>query len=150
MLLLPAIIFINSGLADSLVNYVNYKFLTDADAGLFTMMTFATSATIGVLALLFLFVFRHMKFNWRSIPAGIILGIPNYFSIYFLIKALSAFQNDGAFIYPVNNIGIILAGTIGAVLIFRERLSAINLAGIGIAVLALLLISYQEIEKYLF
>jgi drug/metabolite transporter (DMT)-like permease len=149
-ILLPAVIFINTGLADSLVNYANFKYLSDADAGIFTMMVFATSATFGLLALAWLIIFRRMRFRFRSIPAGIILGIPNYFSIYFLIKALSAFQNDGAFIYPVNNIGIILTGAIGAVVIFKEKLSGANLAGIGIAVLALCLIAYQEIEKYLF
>ncbi|MDX5348773.1 MAG: hypothetical protein LPJ89_04725 [Hymenobacteraceae bacterium] len=150
VMLLPFIVFLNSGIADVIINYTNHHFLKPDEAGLFTMLTFTTSAVIGSLVLLYQIIFNKVPFAIRSILAGVLLGIPNYFSIYFLIKALSAFENDGAFLFPVNNIGIILAGAAGAVLIFNEKLSKTNVAGIGLAVLALALISYQEILTYLF
>ena len=149
-LLLPLIIFLNSGIADSLINYTNQYHLQPEEAGQFTMLTFATSAIVGLLVLAYMLLTNKTNFYRRSITAGILLGIPNYFSIYFLIKALSAFGNDGAFLYPVNNIGIILTGAIGAVIFFKERLTKINIIGIGVAVLALILISYQEIAANLF
>ncbi|NDK57086.1 hypothetical protein [Pontibacter fetidus] len=144
-LLLPFIIFLNSGIADSLINYTNQHLLQHHEASQFTMVTFTGSAIVGVVVLSFMLLSGKTTFYSKSITAGILLGIPNYFSIYFLIKALSAFGNDGAFLYPVNNIGIILAGAIGAVLFFGEKLTRINILGIGMAVLALILISYQEI-----
>lgn len=149
-LLLPLIIFLNSGIADSLINYTNQYHLQPHQASQFTMLTFATSAMVGVAVLLYMLLTRKTTFFRRSILAGILLGIPNYFSIFFLIKALSAFANDGAFLYPINNIGIILVGALGAVIFFKERLTAVNIAGIGVAVLALILISYQEIAANLF
>ncbi|CAN5890561.1 hypothetical protein BH24BAC1_BH24BAC1_22480 [soil metagenome] len=142
---LPLLIFLNSGIGDVLINYANHYLLQPHQAGAFTMLTFSASACIGGLILLGLFLSGRQRFGFRSLPAGIVLGIPNFFSIFFLIKALSAFENDGAFLFPVNNIGIILAGTLGAVLFFRERLTRLNLAGLAVAVLALFLLSYQEI-----
>jgi uncharacterized membrane protein len=149
-LLLPLIIFVNSGIADSLINYTNQYHLQPQQAGQFTMLTFTASAIVGILVLAYMLVTKKTRFFRKSILAGILLGIPNYFSIFFLIKALSAFENDGAFLYPVNNIGIILTGALGAVLFFKERLTKINIIGIGIAILALILISYQEIAANLF
>ncbi|WP_299825031.1 hypothetical protein [uncultured Pontibacter sp.] len=143
--LLPFIIFISSGIADSLINYTNQHYLQPHQASQFTMLTFATSAVVGILVLLYLLLRRKVRLNFRSIAAGVLLGIPNYFSIYFLIKALTAFGNDGAFLYPINNIGIILAGAIGAVVFFNEKLNRLNLVGIVVAVIAIVLISYQEI-----
>lgn len=149
-LLLPLIIFLNSGVADSLITYANQYHLQPHQAGQFTMLTFATSAMVGILVLSYMLITKKTHFFRRSILAGILLGIPNYFSIFFLIKALSAFGNDGAFLYPVNNIGIILAGALGAVIFFKEQLTKINIIGIGVAVMALILISYQEIAANLF
>lgn len=149
-LLLPLIIFLNSGIADSLINYANQYHLQPHQASQFTMLTFTTSAVVGMLVLLYMLLTKKTRFTRRSITAGILLGIPNYFSIFFLIKALSAFGNDGAFLYPINNIGIILVGALGAVIFFKERLTKINIIGIGVAVLALILISYQEIAANLF
>ncbi|MBC5775316.1 hypothetical protein H8S95_14650 [Pontibacter sp. KCTC 32443] len=148
--LLPFIIFLNSGVADSLINYTNQYHLQQKEASQFTMLTFSASAMVGLLVLLYLLLSGKTTFYRKSILAGILLGIPNYFSIYFLIKALSAFGNDGAFLYPVNNIGIILAGALGAVIFFNEKLTKVNLIGLGMAVLALILISYQEIVANLF
>jgi drug/metabolite transporter (DMT)-like permease len=149
-LLLPFIIFLNSGIADSLINYTNHFHLQQNEVSQFTMVTFTGSAIVGLIVLLYLLISGKNNFYSKSIAAGILLGIPNYFSIYFLIKALYAFGNDGAFLYPVNNIGIILAGAMGAVLFFGEKLTKVNLTGLAMAVVALVLISYQEIVANLF
>ncbi|MBC5993210.1 hypothetical protein [Pontibacter cellulosilyticus] len=144
-LLLPFIIFLNSGIADSLINYTNEHYLQPHQASQFTMLTFTTSATAGLLVLVVVLLLGKVRLNFKSIAAGVLLGIPNYFSIFFLLLALSAFGNDGAFLYPINNIGIILVGAIGAVALFKEKLTKLNLIGIAVAVLAIILISYQEI-----
>ncbi|MBJ6116765.1 hypothetical protein JAO76_01090 [Pontibacter sp. BT310] len=149
-LLLPFIIFLNSGIADSLINYTNHFHLQQNEVSQFTMVTFTGSAIVGLIVLLYLLISGKTIFYSKSIAAGILLGIPNYFSIYFLIKALYAFGNDGAFLYPVHNIGIILAGAMGAVLFFGEKLTKVNLTGLAMAVVALVLISYQEIVANLF
>ncbi|PRY13144.1 hypothetical protein CLV24_10658 [Pontibacter ummariensis] len=149
-LILPLTIFLNGGIADSLINYTNQYYLQAHEASQFTMLTFATSAVVGLLVLLYQKAFGKTHFKRRSLVAGVILGVPNFFSIFFLIKALAAFDNDGAFFYPINNMGIIMAGALGAVLFFKEKLNGLNLVGLGLAVLALVLLSYQEIARNLF
>jgi multidrug transporter EmrE-like cation transporter len=148
-LALPFLIFVSSGVGDALINYTNQYYLQPADADAFTTFTFATSAAMGTLVLVYQLFFRKQTFGLRSLVGGIVLGIPNYFSIYFLLKTLSAFKNDGAFLYPVINIGIILGGMAAAIILFKERLSKINLVGVTVAVVALILLSYQEIGNYL-
>ncbi|AKQ46287.1 hypothetical protein TH63_12700 [Rufibacter radiotolerans] len=149
-LVLPMVVFLAAGLGDVIINYANEKLMAPEMAGAFTMFTFTASAVIGVVALLYQAVVQKVKFEGKSLVAGLALGIPNYFSIFFLIKALSAFQNDGAFLYPVNNIGIILLGTVGGILFFGERLSKVNWLGFLLAIVALLLMSYQELREVLF
>ena len=92
---------------------------------------------------------KKVAFRPKDILAGILLGIPNYFSIYFQLKALSAFDNNGAIVYPSLNIGIIIGSTLAAVLIFKERLSRVNQVGVALAVVVIFLLSHQEIVKSL-
>ncbi|ARS33995.1 hypothetical protein [Pontibacter actiniarum] len=147
---LPLVIFLNSGVADSLINYTNQHHLQPHEASQFTMLTFAASAVIGGAVILYQRTRHKTSLRRRSFVAGVVLGVPNFFSIFFLIQALRYFNNDGAFFYPINNIGIILAGAAGAAILFKERLNPLNKLGLALAVLALLLISYQEIIANLF
>ena len=70
-------------------------------------------------------------------PAGIAIGLPNYFSIYFMLHTLSWYQNDGAFVYPVLNIAVIVVTSLMGIALFKEKLSKLNLIGIIIAILSI-------------
>ena len=147
---LPLIVFVAAGAGDVIINYTNLRLLQPEQAGAFTMSTLAASAVIGLGVLLYQWLVLKVPFERKNAVAGIGLGIPNFFSIYFLVKALSAFQNDGAFLYPVNNIGIILLATLGGILLFGEKLSRLNWLGLFLAVAALVLLSYQEVSLLVF
>ncbi|MCB2376717.1 hypothetical protein LGH70_03950 [Hymenobacter sp. BT635] len=143
---LPLLLFVSSGAGDSLLNFASSTLLPDAATRtLFPLVTFATAGAIGLLILLSRVAKGGQQFAAKNVVAGIILGIPNYFSIYFLILALGNFGNDGAFVYPVANVATILLGAIGAAFLFREQLGTRGRVGLATAVVALLLISYQEI-----
>ncbi len=81
-----------------------------------------------------------MTFSWRNVAGGIVLGIPNYGSMLFLLMALGG-GLEGSFVFPVVNVGVIAVTTIGAVWLFHERLSGINWLGIALAIAAIALIS---------
>lgn len=143
---LPLVLFVSSGAGDSLLNFASSTLLPDAATRtLFPLVTFATAGAIGLLLLLSRVAKGGQQFAAKNVLAGIILGIPNYFSIFFLIKALGDFGNDGAFVYPVANVATILLGAVGAAFLFREQLGARGRVGLATAVVALMLISYQEI-----
>jgi uncharacterized membrane protein len=79
--------------------------------------------------------------NKKAILWGVLLGIPNYFSMYFLVKTLGVFP--ASYIFPINNIGIVALSTIIALLAFKEQLNKKNILGLGLAIIAILLISFS-------
>lgn len=141
-LLLPFLIFILGGIIDSLINYTNFRFLTSREASIFPLFIFSSAAIIGTVLL----IVKRRSLNWRSFLGGVALGIVNYFSIYFLLNSLTVFENDGAIVYPLVNVGIIIFSSIISLLFFREKLSLLNKAGLFLAIMAIVFISYQELS----
>ena len=147
--LLALSVFLLSGLSDTTLNYLNYAHIRPETNAMFLIILFGVAALTGTLFVIFRVLAGRDKLQMRNLVGGIYLGIPNFFSLYFLLKALSAFNNDGAFIFPILNIGIILFSSILAVILFKERLSRMNQAGILVAILAMFCIAYQEIMNYI-
>lgn len=144
-LLLPLAVFLLGGLIDTSLNYVNHHYIAEAIEPIFPIIIFSSAFICGTLICLV----KKVKFGWKEFVGGLYLGIPNYFSIYFQLKALSAFDNNGAIVYPALNIGIIIVSTLLAIILFKERLNKINFIGVGLAVVVIFLLSYQEILKAL-
>jgi len=144
MFLWPFAVFVIGGFIDISVNYSNYRLLNAQNEAAFPIVLFGGAALIG-LSLLY---FQKKRFEKRSLIGGLYLGVFNYLSLYYVLKGLSAFQNNGAVFYPIYNVGIILLSSLLAMLIFRERLSRINYLGLGLSILALFLLSHQEIIDY--
>jgi drug/metabolite transporter (DMT)-like permease len=144
-IILPILIFIFGGTIDTLINYSKFYITGQEEDKIFTTIVFIIAAISGLIALLIQLKVSGDSFNAKSIIGGIILGIPNYFSIFFLVKSLSAFGNNAAFVYPVINMGIILLSALVSVIAFREKLSAINKIGITLALGSLILLSHKEL-----
>jgi len=143
--LMPILVFIFGGVIDTSINFVSHQYLTASTEAIFPIVIFATAFSIGAVLLMI----KGKQLQLKSIIGGTVLGIINYFSIYFLVKSLGAFGNDGAIVYPVVNVGIILISALSSVVIFREKLSKINKIGLAVAILAVFLIFYQEIMAQL-
>jgi len=143
-ILLPSAVFICGGAIDTIINFSNHTYLTSENREVFPIILFAFAAGIGVMIMLF----KKKRLALKNVIGGVFLGIPNFFGLLFILKALSIFQNNGAVFFPIYNVGIILVSTIGAMIIFREKLSGINYTGLVLSMLALYLLSYQEIIGY--
>lgn len=142
LLLLPALLFLGSGLLDSLVKYVEQTYLNVGNSDAYLIASFATAGGIGSIVLLFLVLTRRQKFDKRSVLAGIAIGIPNYFSIWCLVRMLQAYQGNSSAVIPINNMGIVLFSSVVAWLLFKERLSALNWTGIALSLVAIGLIAF--------
>ncbi len=140
--LIPLILFAGSGLLDTLIKYVEQAFLSPDDQDAYLVTTFAAAAAIGLIILLIRLAFGAMRFSWRALLAGIAIGIPNYFSIWFLLHVLKLFPADSSVIIPVNNMGIVLFSTIVAWILFKEKLMLINWIGIILSIGAIALIAF--------
>ncbi len=80
-----------------------------------------------------------IEFSTRNLGASIILGLLNFSSTMLLFKALSIF--DASVFFPVYNSGYIAISALGGYLFFKEKLKPINIFGIGLAVVAIVLIT---------
>jgi len=143
-LLLPLVIFVMGGVIDTTLNYVNSQFLEQELNAVFPIYIFLFAFLTG---LGYAFI-KKTPFGFKELLGGLYLGIPNYFSVYFILKALSAYDSNGALVYPTVNVGIIILATFSAIILYREKLSRTNWIGILVAVLVIVLLSHLEILTY--
>jgi len=140
-LALPFFVFLGSGLIDASINYFRETKLNASELPLFSATVFAAAATIGLLFILINAVKKPLKVNLRNVLGGIILGVPNYFSIYFLLKALQNETLNSASIFTINNVAIVMFSTLLGIILFKEKLILKNWIGIALAVISILLVA---------
>lgn len=134
-------IFLLTGLVDSTINFVNTTFPSADFQKVFPTITFFFAATPGLLIL----TVKRKRVEFRSILGGIALGVPNYFSIYFLMRALSDFDGNGAALFPLSHIGGILLSMVLGYILFKERMSRINYIGVLLSLITIFLLGHQKI-----
>lgn len=144
---LIAVVFLFTGLTDTTVNYSNTLIDGEDFKRIFPLVAFGFAALFGLIVLGWRASFMHERIRFRSILGGIYLGIPNYFSIYFLMQALGDFGHDGAYVYPLLNISVILFTALFARLLFKEKLTMLNKAGIVLSFFAIVFLSWEDLMK---
>ena len=141
-LVFPVLVFLGSGLIDTSLNFLQNDFITDKSLiPLFSSTIFLTAGVIGIMVLVAQKIKGVLVLEFKNIIAGIVLGIPNYFSIYFLVKALRSNLFDSSGIFTINNVGIVIISTLLGIVFFKEQLSVKNWIGITLAVISIALVS---------
>ena len=141
-LVFPVLVFLGSGLIDTSLNFLQNDFITDKSLiPLFSSTIFLTAGVIGIMVLVAQKIKGVLVLEFKNIIAGIVLGIPNYFSIYFLVKALRSNLFDSSGIFTINNVGIVIISTLLGIAFFKEQLSVKNWIGITLAVISIALVS---------
>lgn len=130
---LPLIMFLVVGIIDAAVKLAQHSYVSDQDVSLFSSLSFGLAGVIG-----FVILAINNK-QWKSFTNplvwifGILIGLANFGSIYFLILALNSSGFDSSIVYGVNNMGVILISIGLAVAFFSEKLSKVNLIGVLLA-----------------
>ncbi len=137
---IPLVTWFLSGIIEVTFVKVQKEGIIDSGDPTFICNVFGTAAIIGLCVATYGWIRGTRIFAWKNVVGGIILGIPNYGSMLFMLLALGN-GLEGSFVFAVANVGIIIATTFGAVTLFKEKLSFINWVGIAVAVLAIALIS---------
>ncbi|MFC5407784.1 EamA/RhaT family transporter [Larkinella bovis] len=146
--LLPVAVFLMYGTTNTMINYMNIRYIPSADKTLQVTLTMVLGAiAAGLLMLVIRLIQGKETIDRRNLIGAITLGVPNFLSFYTLLLALSQFGGNGAFVYPLYNIGVILVAALSATLFFREKLLVVNRVGLLLAVLAIGLISWQELAQ---
>ena len=132
---LAIILFFGAGILDTILSSIQNNYLHDRIAyGFFTTTVFFSAFLTG----LFVLIFKRKKIKYKSILGGIALGIPNYFSIYYLLLALE--QIETSLVFPLLNIGVVALSSVIGVISYKEHLTKTNITGVIIAILAIILL----------
>ncbi|MBZ9630641.1 EamA family transporter [Salegentibacter sp. LM13S] len=143
-LIFPLLVFIGSGIIDTTLNYLENFYVSETDVGLFSSSIFGIAGIIGTVILIGQAVLGKLKITWKNIAGGIALGIPNYFSIYFLVMALRSPGFENSVIFTLNHVGIVLASTILGIVLFKEVLLKKNWIGIALAIISIILVASSQ------
>ena len=140
-LFLVAGVFLGSGLIDIGLKYMEDTYVPPKELSLFSSSIFGAAASIGIIIIIVRTISGNFSINIRNCIAGIVLGIPNYFSIYYLLKALKNDNFDSSAIFTINNVAIVLFSTLLGLVFFKEKLGPKNWLGIAMAMLSIILVA---------
>lgn len=136
---LPLVLFTGLGLMDALVKFVQHEFVSGTDSAAFTGASFFFAFCTGLAVCLVRQVTLSVFMRLRVAAAGLLLGTANFGSIYFLINALNSGVFDSAVLFGINSISIVALSVFAGWVVFKERLTSLNWAGIGMAAAAIFL-----------
>lgn len=139
---LPVILFLGSGTIDIVMKYAQHYWLEPGSMAIFSGVLFSFAFFWGLIFSGRHFMIEKKRPQFKDFLGGIALGVPNYGSIYFLLKALDESGMPSASIYPINNVAIVGLSAIMGLLLFKEHLSNLNILGLICGVLSILLIAY--------
>ena len=133
--LLLIVVFFLSGTIDVGITFLETHFFTNnTNFMLPTLFIFGSAAFWGLPSL-----FKSSRTDAKkksTVFLGILLGIPNFFSIYFLFLSLRSAPFPSSILFPINNMGVILVGFMAS-LLFKEKLYSSNYWGVLLALFAI-------------
>ena len=130
-------IFLGCGLLDVVLNYVQSFHLQHLSTSLFSAFGLGMAGVFGGIILLINILRKKETFEKKSIIAGILLGIPNYFSIYYLIQSYSSTSWSDSTVLAVLNVATVITSTLAGLVLFKEKLNLQKSAGLVLSLLAI-------------
>ena len=128
------LLLIAGGLADSMTNIFEQLGTPDGKDGfLFTTFFVAFLLATGAAIL------SKIRPAATDFFFGALIGIPNYFSSRFILKALGSV--DAVLVYPMFSVGTLIIVTLAGMLLFKEPVSRQKACALGLIVAALCLLN---------
>lgn len=140
LIIYPLLTFLLSGIIEVVLFFVEVEGMIEHEGMHFTATSFGGAAVLGAIYSTYRILSGKVIPRGKEILAGIILGLPNYLTIYLLVLLLSQGW-QGSVLFPVNSIGILILTAVVGFLFFKEKADQMKLAGIVLGVLSILLIS---------
>ncbi|MRX66029.1 GRP family sugar transporter [Maribacter luteus] len=140
-LILPLLVFLGSGIIDTSIKYVQEAHIQENEFPLFSATVFAAATIVGIFIIIYKSFKAPLKVNFKNIIGGIALGIPNYFSIYYLLRALQNPTLNSASVFTINNVAIVMLSTLLGIVLFKEQISFKNWGGIALAIISIILVA---------
>lgn len=134
-------LFVGSAVLDVLLNYVQKKVLNGYPDSLFTAFGFLAAGLIGISWITTEYIRKKRSFSIRNIVAGIVLGIPNFFSIYYLVRSYKTTGWEDTTTIAIMGIGVVSLAAITGMLFFKESTKWNKIAGLVSAIAAIILLT---------
>lgn len=131
------VLFFGSGALDFVLNYVQNTQLGSLEASLFSAIGFGLAGSLGLLILIVRIAQKKAVVRGKNILAGIILGIPNYFSIYLLMLSYTTTGWDDSTVLAITNVSVVLLSSVIGFIAFKEKTTLAKIAGLFAAILAI-------------
>ena len=136
-----AVLFIGSGFLDFSINYIQKSVLTDLTPSVFSAISLGMAGVLGSLFLLVKLIRKQSTLAIKNVIGGLILGIPNYFSIYLLMLSYKSTGWADSTVLAVTNVSVVLFSAIIGFIIFKEQSTVKKLLGLAAALIAIGILS---------
>lgn len=136
------LVFIGFGTVDVLFKMVSQITIIPYTTSLFVI--YCVAFIISMLYLLYLVWRKKTKLQLVNFFCGCILGVFNFGNILFYLRAHKEMADNPSTVFAAMNMGVIIAGTLIGIFIFRERLSRWNYIGLALALVSIILITLSK------
>ena len=138
--LLPVFIFFGTGTGDILMKITEQQ-NTVGNLGFMIAFIYFVALIFGIIIVVWDIARGKSRWQWKSAAGGIMLGVINYFSTFCVYNSMRCFDN--VVLFPIYNIGVVSLTAIVGWLLFKEKLTWKNYLGLGIAIIAVILITFK-------
>jgi drug/metabolite transporter (DMT)-like permease len=138
------LVFIGFGAIDVLFKLVSQITVIPYTTSLF--LIFCIAFVFSLLYILYLAITKKTKIQFINFVCGCVLGFFNFGNILFYLKAHRAMSEQPSTVFAAMNIGVIIAGSLIGIILFKERLSKLNYVGLILALIAIVLITLSKLH----
>jgi drug/metabolite transporter (DMT)-like permease len=139
-------IFVGMGVIDVLLKQIAKFTAIPFTTSLF--IVFSLAFGVAFIGLAYMVYTKKKRFSWPHILIGWVLGTANFGNILFNIKAHQALADHPSTVFSMMDIGVIVAGSLVGLFIFREKLSRLNVGGIILGIIAIVIIYFPQIFHF--
>ena len=136
-IVLPLVIFLGGGLTDSIIKYIQALKTIPTEAAAYSTVVFFVAFLIGLIISTFKDYKTLFKVHYPTLLLGVLLGICNFGSLFFMINALNKSNLDSSMVFAINNMSVVAISAIFGYILFKEKLSNLNRTGLLLALVAL-------------
>lgn len=141
----PALVLFGFGIIDVFFKQIalqkNFPYTTSL------FIVFCIAFVVALLFTAYSVVFQNKKIKAINLLFGSILGILNFGNILFYLKAHKAFSENPSTVFASMNMGVIILGSLAGILLFKEKVTLKNYIGIALALIAIILITFSQLQK---
>lgn len=132
------LLFLAGGVVDTCIKAFDEQFAASHSDVVFLTAVYLVAAVIGCALVLSRWIAGTHRPTTSVLRWGVLLGLLNYAATILFLKAVRHLY--GPFVFPANSISIVLGSALIGTYFWNERLTRRNRIGLGLAVIALVLL----------